>query len=300
MCGIVGALVYTTNTQNSVEIGQTGQVKETTMQGKSENKARNEQDSLEYFDIQAAVGTTKHMGGLVTTRELIRMCKVKPSFRVLDVGSGSGATACYLAENVGCEVVGLDLHPEMVALGRARAKRKGLEEKTSFHQGDIQAPGFGAETFDVVFCESVLSFVENKQAALNACWSMLKPGGVIGLNEEVWLQKPSEEKLKGAVKLWGLPEESLQFEDWKHMLQEAGFSDVHAEPKRMKVLREASQVLRYSPGDMFGMFGTALCKYVRDPAFREYMRERKKLPRGIFKMLAYGLYCGKKPDSASG
>ncbi|MBN1264184.1 MAG: methyltransferase domain-containing protein [Anaerolineales bacterium] len=264
------------------------------MENKQEKSQTIVHEDLKYFDLQAAVGTTKHMGGLLTTRELMRLCVIEPHFRVLDVGSGAGATACYLAQKTGCEVVGIDLHPKMVELGRARARRKGLEHRITFQQGDVQSLPFEEETFDIVLCESVLSFVENKKAALEECRRVLRPGGLIGLNEEVWLQDPTEELLKGAEKVWGLPSEVMKLGDWIDVLTEAGFINVHGQMRRVQAWREATQVLRYSAGDMMEMFSKALGRYLKDPAFRAYMRERKKLPRGLFKMLAYGLYHGTK------
>ena len=75
-----------------------------------------------YFDVQAYVGTTKHMGGLDTTKELIEMCRIGANSYVLDVGCGVGATACYLAKKLGCHVVGVDNHPGMIARSKDRAR----------------------------------------------------------------------------------------------------------------------------------------------------------------------------------
>lgn len=53
-----------------------------------------------YFELQTYVGTTKHMGGLETTRELIELCHINKGKYVLDVGCGTGATPCYIAKNM--------------------------------------------------------------------------------------------------------------------------------------------------------------------------------------------------------
>ena len=65
--------------------------------------SRNPRPELSYFELQAYVGTTKHMGGLETTVELIDLCHIEAGMVVLDVGCGAGATACYLAKTVGCK-----------------------------------------------------------------------------------------------------------------------------------------------------------------------------------------------------
>ena len=70
---------------------------------------------MSYFELQAYVGTTKHMGGFESTQELIEQCHLCKGTYVLDVGCGVGATACHLAKTYGCQVVGVDLRDSMVA-----------------------------------------------------------------------------------------------------------------------------------------------------------------------------------------
>ena len=68
-----------------------------------------------------------HPGGLEKTDEVARACGVEVGKRILDIGSGKGVTACYLAENYGCEVVGVDALERMVEYARELARRKGLD-----------------------------------------------------------------------------------------------------------------------------------------------------------------------------
>jgi purine-nucleoside phosphorylase len=46
-----------------------------------------------YFEIQAKIGITKHMGGMEATRKLLKMCGVDKADYVLVVGSGNGVSA---------------------------------------------------------------------------------------------------------------------------------------------------------------------------------------------------------------
>ena len=39
-----------------------------------------------------------HPGGIERTDEMARMCKIGKDKKVLDIGSGKGVTACYLAQ----------------------------------------------------------------------------------------------------------------------------------------------------------------------------------------------------------
>ena len=77
-----------------------------------------------------------HPGGIEKTDEMARMCKIGKGKRVLDIGSGKGVTACYLAQKYGCEVVGVDLSERMIEYAREMARRKGLADKVSFRRAD--------------------------------------------------------------------------------------------------------------------------------------------------------------------
>jgi protein-L-isoaspartate(D-aspartate) O-methyltransferase len=63
-----------------------------------------------------------------TVRAMLRLLDVAPGHRVLDVGSGSGWTTALLAHLVGPdgEVVGVEIVPELVAVGRRNLADAGV------------------------------------------------------------------------------------------------------------------------------------------------------------------------------
>lgn len=72
---------------------------------------------------------------------------LKPGMRVLDIGCGWGGLSIYIAQNFGCEVVGVTLSDEQLALGQARVKAAGLEDKVSLRLQDYRHV---EETFDAI------------------------------------------------------------------------------------------------------------------------------------------------------
>ena len=89
--------------------------REAIMNDKQLPREESEDAELSYFELQAYMGTTKHMGGFETTKALIELCHINKDTYVLDAGCGVGATACYLAKRYGCSVVGVDLSEGMIA-----------------------------------------------------------------------------------------------------------------------------------------------------------------------------------------
>jgi arsenite methyltransferase len=251
-----------------------------------------------YFELQAYVGTTKHMGGFETTKELIDLCHVDKDAYVLDVGCGVGATACYMAKTHGCRVVGVDLRESMVARSNERARKEGVEALVEFRVADAQALPFDDALFDVVICESVATFIEDKERVVSEYWRVVKPGGHVGLNEEIWLKTPSAE-LAGYVKsAWDIGPDVLTADAWVEMLENVGLRDIAVKTYQFDIHREATQVKRYRFQDMWRMFYRTLFLYVRNPAFRKYMREKRRPPRNLFEYLGYVVLVGKKRREA--
>src|ERR1700760_4845804 len=55
-----------------------------------------------------------HTRGLAATAELAKLAGITSGMAVLDVGSGVGGPARYLAASCGCQVTGVDLSPPFV------------------------------------------------------------------------------------------------------------------------------------------------------------------------------------------
>jgi protein-L-isoaspartate(D-aspartate) O-methyltransferase len=64
-----------------------------------------------------------------TVENMLRLLDVRPGDRVLDVGSGSGWTTALLAHLTGPtgHVLGVELRPELVAVGRANVQATGFD-----------------------------------------------------------------------------------------------------------------------------------------------------------------------------
>jgi cyclopropane-fatty-acyl-phospholipid synthase len=63
---------------------------------------------------------------------------LRPGARVLDIGSGWGGLALYLADNSGTDVTGVTLSKEQVEVARQRAAEKDLAERVRFHLRDYR------------------------------------------------------------------------------------------------------------------------------------------------------------------
>ncbi len=240
---------------------------------------------------------TKHMGGLEATRELIKACGIDSHSYVLDVGSGVGITACILAEEYGCKVMGVDLSEKMVERARERAQRKNVEDKVEFKIGDAQNLPFENSLFDAVICESVVAFPKNKLKVVQEYVRVTKPGGRVGMNEVTWVETPPPELEEYLYRALGQAK-FLDDDGWKHLLKEAGLKDIDAKIHKTNALRQwASEVRQMNPRDYLGAWGKLFSLFFKSPEVRKWIKEIMIPPKSafhLFKYFGYGLYTGKK------
>ena len=124
-----------------------------------------------------------HGRGLEATEELADLLTVSASDHLLDVGSGIGGPARYLAERFGCRITGIDLTPEFCDLARHLTGLIGLGERLGFEQGNALAMPFADGTFDGAYSMNVSMNIADKAGLYREIRRLLKPGAWLVLSE---------------------------------------------------------------------------------------------------------------------
>ncbi len=164
-----------------------------------------------------------HPGGLDITRELADLCKIGKGSYVLDIASGTGESACYLAEQRGARLVGIDNSAYMIARAQRKAAQRGLA--IDFKQADAQALPYTANTFDAVLSECTVCLL-NKEQAIREMVRVAKPGGYVGFHDICWKDgTPAGMKVRLA-EIEGENPETLS--GWKALCERAGLVSVQA------------------------------------------------------------------------
>jgi len=118
-----------------------------------------------------------HTRGRRATIELAQLAGIQAADHVLDLGSGLGGPARYLAKTFGCRVVGVDLTPEFCRVATMLTERTGLSEQIQFHNGNALSLAFPEQTFDVVWSQNVAMNIADRRRLYSEIWRVLKPGG---------------------------------------------------------------------------------------------------------------------------
>lgn len=124
-----------------------------------------------------------HGRGIEATEELANGLQVAPTDHLLDVGSGIGGPARYLARRFHCRVSGIDLTAEFCDAARHLTALLGLSEHISFEQGDALAMPFGDAAFDGAYTMNVSMNISDKRAFFGEISRVLKPGAWFRLSE---------------------------------------------------------------------------------------------------------------------
>jgi SAM-dependent methyltransferase len=116
-----------------------------------------------------------------TTREeaeeLARLLGLGPGKRYLDVGSGSGWPALYLADVSGCDATLVDMPVDALRIARDRADGEGGMRWMA--AGDGASLPFRGDCFDAIGHSDVLCCLPAKLDMLRECRRVLRPGGIM-------------------------------------------------------------------------------------------------------------------------
>src|SRR4030067_104862 len=94
------------------------------------------------FDIWEKGGLTEHLGGVNATRRLLARCRLSAGQQILDVGCGTGFTACYLAKNYQVQVIALDINPRSITEARKRVSKQSAHRQVRIVRADAHRPPF--------------------------------------------------------------------------------------------------------------------------------------------------------------
>lgn len=141
----------------------------------SQSKAREQATRLEH---RAAAEDERS-----TREEYLKLLRISPGDRVLDVGCGSGVVTREMAKHVvpGGLAIGLDPSRALLDVARQYAEEANLGEAVQFQEGDCRNLAFPNDSFDVVVAATVLAHVPEAEKALPEIVRVTRPGGRVGI-----------------------------------------------------------------------------------------------------------------------
>jgi len=118
-----------------------------------------------------------HTRGLAATAELAQLADITAGMSVLDVGSGVGGPARFLAATYGCRVTGVDLSEPFVEAARYLTERTGQGGQLSFQTASALQLPFNEGRFDIVLLQHVAMNISDRGRLYREIRRALKSGG---------------------------------------------------------------------------------------------------------------------------
>ena len=185
-----------------------------------------------------------HVGGISATTALIDQLELKPEMKVLDIGSGIGGTARFVAGETGAQVTGVDLTPEYTSAAIALSKLVGMDDATDFQTASALNLPFDDDSFDAALMLHVGMNIPDKSALFDEAARVLRPNGLFAIYD---IMKVGAESILFPVPWASIGENSflVDLQTYREASVQAGFAEVSSRDKTTTALEFfAEQKLR--------------------------------------------------------
>ena len=95
----------------------------------------------------------------------------------LEIGSGIGGPARYIADRSDVQVTALELQSDQNELAAKLTRRCALDTRVTHSCGDFLETDFGVQRFDAVVSWLALYHIPQRPRLLSLCYDLLQPGG---------------------------------------------------------------------------------------------------------------------------
>ncbi|MBB3123922.1 demethylmenaquinone methyltransferase/2-methoxy-6-polyprenyl-1,4-benzoquinol methylase [Mesoflavibacter sabulilitoris] len=116
-------------------------------------------------------------------KRVVEIVKKQQPKTILDIATGTGDLAINLAETSAEEIVGLDISPGMLEVGKEKVKAKQLDNRVKMIIGDSENMPFEDNTFDAITVAFGVRNFETLENGLKDILRVLKPGGTFVILE---------------------------------------------------------------------------------------------------------------------
>jgi len=230
---------------------------------------------------EASGRTVQHMASLLS---------IQPAHEALDIGSGYGGAARYLAASFGCSVMALNLSEKENERARALSEERGLSNKIEVVDGSFEAIPAADDRFDVVWSQDAILHSGQRVQVLQEVARVLKPGGHFVFTDPMQADDCPDDVLQPILDRIHL-ETLASPRFYREHLTRLGLQEVCFEARTDMLTQHYGRVLQETEKHQAALIRTVSAEYV------ERMKQglRHWIDGGERGYLAWGIFVFRKP-----
>jgi len=151
------------------------------------NQAKKKQVEVMFDNIAPTYNFLNHTLSLGIDKswrnKVVKLLQDSKPLNILDIAAGTGDLSFAMLKLKPKKITGIDLSNKMLEVGKTKAKKKKLEDKIEFTQGDSENLNFETNSFDAVTCAFGVRNFENLDAGLSEMHRVLKNGAKVVILE---------------------------------------------------------------------------------------------------------------------
>ena len=115
--------------------------------------------------------------GVAATQELVALLEPQAGETILDIGSGIGGPARWIAARYGCTVTGVDITAAFCDAARELNAACGMTDRVRIFEGSATALPLPDASFDRAYSHGVVMSIADKTGFCREAFRVLRPGG---------------------------------------------------------------------------------------------------------------------------
>lgn len=157
-------------------------------------------NKISYTDFVSLIcEENRPSGGKFTIREIVKNSFITKDSKVLEIGCTNGFSSLEINKLINCKIIGVDINKNSIENANKRIKENGLDsDRISFEVGNAEHLRFQDNEFDLIICGNAMSFVSNKNKAIEEIKRVLKPNGFISI-VPIWYKEVPDERIISKV-----------------------------------------------------------------------------------------------------
>jgi ubiquinone/menaquinone biosynthesis C-methylase UbiE len=164
-------------------------------------------------------------GGIKSVHAVAVNAFIDSSKKVLEIGCNTGFTSVNLSLLTGCRCIGIDINKTSIQEAKEYAKAQGVDRRVNFMVANALSLPFPDETFDVVWCSNVTSFIDKKQKAISEYLRVLKLEGTLVVIPIYYIKKPPSKILKEVSRAIGAEIKFWRRDDWINLFNKVALKN---------------------------------------------------------------------------